>query len=66
MGAKFLFVLSLLVYIGEAHRQHKLFNVKYYGARSDGNTDNSVVIFHVHSFSFFFYFLTIAILILMS
>jgi len=54
MGAKFLFVLSLLVCIAEARRQYKLFNVKNYGARSDGNTDNSMVIFHVHSFSFFF------------
>lgn len=42
MGAKFLFVLSLLVCIAEARRQYKLFNVKNYGARSDGNTDNSV------------------------
>jgi len=67
MGANVLFILSLLACIVEAEVQYKIFNVMTYNASSNGNTDNSLVTFNVHSFSFvsfnLFPFLRIAILI---
>ncbi|WJX86980.1 galacturonan 1,4-alpha-galacturonidase [Trifolium repens] len=42
MVANFLFVLCLLVCSTEASHVYKIFNVQNYGAKADGNTDNSV------------------------
>lgn len=44
MVAKYFFVLCLLVCIVEAQAQYVVFNVMNYGAKSDGQTDNSGVI----------------------
>jgi len=41
MCAKYLLMLCLLAYAAEA--QGKVFNVKDYGAKADGSTDNSEV-----------------------
>ncbi|XP_004510830.1 exopolygalacturonase [Cicer arietinum] len=41
MVAKYFFVLCLLVCIVEAQAQYVVFNVMNYGAKSDGQTDNS-------------------------